>query len=61
MPERIIDNFLKDGADLTVVEWSKIENSKEVLKELIHHAFDRRINQEYDTSKLLRSGNSPLK
>ena len=61
MPERIIDNFLKDGVDLTVVEWSKIENNKEVLKELIHHAFDRRINQEYDTSKLLRSGNSPLK
>lgn len=59
MPERIIDNFVK-GIDLTVVDWSKIENNRLVLKELIHHAFSRRKTQEYDTSRLLRKENSSL-
>jgi len=61
MPERLIDNFLQDEVSFTVVEWAKIENNAIVLKELIHHAYSRRKTQNYDTARLLRRSNSPLR
>ncbi|MCM1295568.1 MAG: TIR domain-containing protein [Muribaculaceae bacterium] len=58
MPSRIIDNFVKD-VPITVVNWDRIENNPQRLKQLIDNAFKRRFDFTYDHSALLKKVNSP--
>ena len=57
MPSRIIDNFVKD-APITVVDWDRIINNPQRLKQLIDNAFNRRFDFSYDHSAPLRKQNT---
>lgn len=57
MPSRIIDNFVK-GVPITVVEWNRIQNNHQILKQLIDNAYSRRFEVTYDHSTPLRRQNS---
>ena len=57
MPSRIIDNFVKD-VPITVVEWNRIQNNPQTLKQLIDNAYNRRVEVTYNHSTPLRSQNS---
>lgn len=57
MPSRIIDNFVKD-VPITVVDWNRIANNPQRLKQLIDNAFNRRFDFSYDHSAPLRKQNS---
>lgn len=57
MPSRIIDNFMA-GVPITVVEWDRIQNNPQRLKQLIDNAFNRRTEVSYDHSAPLRRQNS---
>ena len=57
MPSRIIDNFVK-GVPITVVDWNRIQNNPQRLKQLIDNAFNRRFDFTYDHSAPLRRKNS---
>lgn len=56
MPERLIDNLLKDKAKISVVPWDKL--SVAVLRTLIELAFRDRAKCEYDLSRSMRRANS---
>ena len=56
MPERLIDNLLKDKAMISVVPWDRI--SATVLRTLIELAFRDRTECEYDLSRPMRHANS---
>lgn len=58
LPARIIDNLLKSGAKVSVVNWDKIINDLEGLKFLIHKTFEEKGNCEYDLSRPMRKNNS---
>ena len=57
MPSRLIDNFVK-GVPITVVEWDRIQNNPQILKQLIDNAYNRRFDVTYDHSAPLRRQNS---
>lgn len=57
MPSRVIDNFVK-GVPITVVDWSRISNNSQIIKQLIDNAFNRRFDFTYDHSTPLRKQNS---
>ena len=57
MPSRVIDSFV-NGANISVVNWNRIENNPERLMVLIDKAFDRRNSNTYDDSAPLRRNNS---
>lgn len=56
MPERIIDNLLKKGVSISVINWSDLSVDK--LKLLIDKAYDARSNNDYDMSREMRMKNS---
>lgn len=58
IPKRLIDNFIRPGVGISVVNWATIENNPNVLKELIDFAFDRRLKQDYNNNRKLRKHNS---
>ena len=55
-PSRILDNVL-NGAEICFVDWDRIYNNPEILKELIDISFSRRKSVSYDTSSRLRRKN----
>ena len=57
MPSRIIDNFIKN-VPISVVNWNRISSNVDILKKLIHNAYDRRKTNDYDHSAPLRRQNS---
>ena len=57
MPDRIIDNFVQE-VPISVVEWSRIQNNSQTLKQLIDNAYNRRSTITYDHSAPLRRQNS---
>lgn len=57
MPSRIIDNFVKN-VPITVVEWNRIQDNPQILKQLINNAYNRRFDVTYDHSAPLRRQNS---
>lgn len=57
MPNRIIDNFVKN-VPISVVEWNRIENDNNILMELIDNAFKRRKQITYDHSRILKGRNT---
>lgn len=56
MPERIIDNFLKDNVKISVANWKHLTVSN--LRLLIKNAFDNRTTNDYDLSTPMRTNNS---
>ena len=57
MPERIIDNFMKN-IPITVVDWNVINRDHNKLMILIDNAYKRRNSFRYDHSRPLRKSNS---
>jgi hypothetical protein len=58
VPDRIIDNLLKNGAKVSVTNWEKITGDIEKLRFLINVTYDDRTQCEYDLSTLMRRANS---
>ncbi len=56
MPARIIDNLLKKGVSISVINWGDLSVDK--LKLLIDKAYDARSNNDYDTSREMRMRNA---
>ena len=57
MPKRILDNIAQ-GKEITVVNWSRIDSSNEILMQLIDNAFKRKDNIKYDHSMPLQGRNT---
>ncbi len=55
--ERIIDNFLKSGVKISVVNWSHVQEP-EKLKSLINNAFNNKDTNNYDLSTKMKRRNS---
>ncbi|WP_187431760.1 hypothetical protein ROLI_025420 [Roseobacter fucihabitans] len=61
LPERIIDNLMKPGVQMSVVPWAKIENQPQNLKFLVDATARAGVNNEYDTTLPMRMKNhNPL-
>lgn len=64
MPIRIIDNFCASLADdeiikISVVDWNRISDNTNTLKELIHIAYERgKSSMHYDHSRKLKGRNN---
>lgn len=58
LPARIIDNLLKSGANISVVNWDRIINDLGGLKFLIHKTCEDKERCEYDLSRPMRRNNS---
>lgn len=56
MPARIIDNLLKKGVCISVINWGDLSVDK--LKLLIDKAYDARSNNDYDMSREMRMRNA---
>ena len=57
MPDRIIDNLLKESAKISITNWDKITNNIENLRFLIDATFRDRERCEYDLSRTMRRMN----
>lgn len=57
MPARIIDNFMKTGSYISVVNWSQIDENPEALRNLIDMTYDDREKATYDMSREMRMRN----
>ena len=55
MPDRIIDNLLKSGVNISVINWDKV--TVENLTLMIENAYKNRANQDYDMSRPMRERN----
>ena len=58
MPARIIDNLLKPGVNISVVNWEKI--NADGLRLMIDNAYYNRANQDYDLTRPMRRRNTSL-
>lgn len=58
MPARIIDNLMKSGVNISVINWEKI--TVENLKLMIDNAYENRASQDYDLSRPMRERNYNL-
>ena len=56
MPARIIDNLVKKGVSIAVINWSDLSVDK--LKLLIDKAYAARSNNDYDMSREMRMRNA---
>lgn len=56
MPARIIDNLLKKGVNISVINWDDLSVDK--LRLLIDKAYDARANNDYDMSREMRMRNA---
>ena len=57
MPDRIVDNLLNNDAEISVANWSKIENNSDTLSFLIDATYSDRTNCKYDLSRPMRRAN----
>lgn len=55
MPERIIDNLMKEGVKISVTSWSKL--TPDNLKMMLDNAYNNRLTQPYDLSTPMRRKN----
>lgn len=55
MPPRIIDNLLKPGVNISVINWSDITVVR--LRLMIDNAYNSRANQDYDMTRPMRDRN----
>lgn len=66
MPDRIIDNLLKNGVKIAVINWSDLtgmwnllcDKGAEKLRQLIDNAYNDRASNDYDLSRPMRMRNS---
>lgn len=58
MPDRIIDNLLKQDVKISVVNWKKIETGLGALEFLIGATFDDRTICDYDLSRSMKRADS---
>lgn len=66
MPDRIIDNLLKSGVNIAVINWSDLtgmwnllcDDGAEKLRQLIDNAYNDRASNDYDLSRPMRMRNS---
>lgn len=56
MPPRIIDNLMKEGVKISVVNWNELTVGKLVI--MIDNAANNRANNQYDMSRLMRRRNN---
>lgn len=58
MPERIIDNLMKEGVKISVTTWKKL--TPDNLRMMLDNAYNNRLVQPYDLSREMRrkNGNS---
>lgn len=56
MPARIIDNLMKDGVKISVVNWDELNVEK--LSLMIDNAANNRMNNQYDMSRRMRRRNN---
>lgn len=55
MPARIIDNLVKSGVNISVINWDKV--TVENLKLMIDNAYNNRASQNYDMARPMRERN----
>ena len=66
MPDRIIDNLLKSGVNIAVINWSDLtdwmgllcDEGAIKLRQLIENAYNDRASNDYDLSRPMRMRNS---
>lgn len=58
LPDRIVDNLLKDGSKVSVTNWSTITADVSKLRFLIEATFRDRTTCDYDLSRPMRRSNS---
>lgn len=66
MPDRIIDNLLKNDVKIAVINWSDLtglwgllcDDGANKLRQLIDNAYNDRASNEYDLSRPMRKANS---
>lgn len=58
LPDRIIDNLLKDGVKVSVTNWEKVTADVEKLRYLIDVTFNDRAACDYDLTRAMRMSNS---
>jgi DNA primase len=66
MPDRIIDNLLKSGVNIAVINWSDLtdwmgllcDEGANKLRQLIDNAFKDRASNDYDLTRPMRMRNS---
>lgn len=56
MPARIIDNLMKDGVKISVVNWNDLNVERLAL--MIDNAANNRLNNQYDMSRNMRRRNN---
>jgi len=57
LPDRIIDNLLKTGAEVSVTNWNRVAEDCEKLRFLIDVTFNDRADCDYDLSRPMRRTN----
>ena len=55
MPERIIDNLMKEGVKISITTWDKL--TPDNLRMMLENAYDNRMTQQYDLSREMRRKN----
>jgi hypothetical protein len=58
LPDRILDNLVKEDVRISVTNWSKIEKDVEALRFLIDTTFNDRKTCQYDLTRPMRKSNS---
>lgn len=58
LPDRLVDNLLKNGAKVSVTNWNRIVTDPERLRFLIEAAHRDRASCDYDLARPLRRANS---
>ncbi|SHI72910.1 TIR domain-containing protein [Halodesulfovibrio aestuarii] len=58
VPERIIDNLLKENVHISVTDWNMVCTDPEKLRFLINKTFDDKGKCEYDMSRPMRKRNN---
>jgi len=58
LPDRIIDNLLKNGAKVSVANWEKVTADIDKLRFLIDATYNDRAGCDYDLSHSMRRANS---
>ncbi len=61
LPEKIIDNLVKDGVSITVLPLNDIMQNSARLAKAIRHAHHTRSSQDYDLSRPMREKNNDAK
>ena len=59
MPARIVDNLMRSGVAISVVQWNRIENDPAALRWLVDATAMAGRSNDYDLSRAMRRNNAP--